>query len=138
MRAYKSRYARTRGLDSEVIAAAREEYRKIQKRTPRRHAYIKSKYFNKKKVFVGIFWEHLKQKSGVEQTKRLKYYRCAIDLIRNSTNDPETIVDSTNNKESLYRFYGQSQDGTIFCVQIKQQKRSGRKDFMSVFQVRKK
>ncbi len=34
---------------------------------------------------------------------------------------------------SLHRFYGQTKSGELFCVQIKQDKRTGRKDFMSVF-----
>lgn len=33
----------------------------------------------------------------------------------------------------MHRFYGITKDGHEFCVQIKQNKRTGRKDFISVF-----
>ena len=33
----------------------------------------------------------------------------------------------------LHRFYGVTKDGVYFCVQVKEDKRTGRKDFMSVF-----
>ena len=33
----------------------------------------------------------------------------------------------------LYRFYGVTKDGNYFCVQVKEDKRTKRKDFMSVF-----
>jgi len=32
-----------------------------------------------------------------------------------------------------HRFYGAMKGGIYFCVQVKEDKRTGRKDFMSVF-----
>jgi hypothetical protein len=61
------------------MAAARREYHLVQKRTPRRVPYIRSKYFKKDKVFLNTFWDHLKQKHPSEQAKRLKFYLAALD-----------------------------------------------------------
>jgi hypothetical protein len=65
--------------------------------------------------------------------KRLKLYSAAIDLMRNSRCEPETIFSEDNLSILLHRFYGITKDGTEYCVQVKQNKRSGRKDFMLVF-----
>lgn len=34
----------------------------------------------------------------------------------------------------LHRFYGVTKDGVYFCVQVKEDKRTSRKDLMSVFE----
>lgn len=78
------------------------------------------------------------QKHRKSRTKRLKFYQAAIDLLRNSTENPDTIFDSNNKEILLHRFYGKTADGYEFCVQIKEDKRSGRKDFMSVFDKKSK
>lgn len=112
---------------------ARYEYRKIQKRTHRRQAYVRSRYFRKDKVFINQFWEHLKQKRLGDQVRRAKLFICAVDLIRHSTYGPDTIYKYEDMDIALHRFYGQTKDGFRFCVQIRESKRTGRKDFMSVF-----
>ena len=116
----------------EVVKAARKEFNTIRKIT-KRQPYVRSKYFRGDKIFVTIFWDHIMQKSLKERTKRLKYYNAAIDLLRNSTMDPDTVVESAIKDVVLYRFYGVAKSGEEFCVQVKQEVRSGRKDFMSVF-----
>ena len=73
------------------------------------------------------------QKDRKVRTKRLKLYLTAVDLLRNTRHEPETIFDKSNLSILLHRFYGITKDGVEFCVQVKQDKRSGRKDFMSVF-----
>jgi len=115
----------------EVVAIARKEFDRISKVTPRRHAYVRSTYFNKDKVFISpLFWNHLMQEHRKSRTKRLKFYKAAIDLLRKSRCTPHTII---KNGDYLHRFYGQTKDGVEYCVQVKQDKRSGRLDFMSVF-----
>ena len=74
------------------------------------------------------------QKNLKERTKRAKLYLAAIDLLRNSRNEPETIFKRSDLSTLMHRFYGVTKDGVEFCVQVKQDKRSGRKDFMSVFE----
>lgn len=138
MKVYQSKLSEYPGSSlDEVMKLARREYHSIQKKTPRRVPYVRSKYFVKNKIFINTFWEHLNQKSPKERVLRLKLYRCAIDLIRNSVFTPETIYTHTNMDIALHRLYGKTANGSYFCVQIKDSKRTGRKDFMSVFPISK-
>jgi hypothetical protein len=133
MKVYKSRYGLLPGSKyEEVVHSARREFIVIRKLT-KRQPYVKSKYFKTSKIFVTIFWDHLDQKHRNERTKRLKFYKAAIDLLRNTTNTPEVIPRRTDPNILLYRFYGVTKEGVHFCVQIKEDMTSGRKDFMSVF-----
>jgi hypothetical protein len=69
--------------------------------------------------------------------KTVEVYKAALDLLRNSTSYPDSSIESTQQDVFLHRFYGATIDGEEFCVQVKVDKRSGRKDFMSVFARRK-
>ena len=134
MSIYTSRYPRSKLTShSQLLREARKQYHIIQKRTPRRQPYVRSKYFTKDKIFINEFWEHLKQKHPGDQVRRLQLYECAIDLIRNNTASPETIFSNNNKEIALHRFTGVTHDGVLFCVQIKEVKRTNRKDFMSCF-----
>jgi hypothetical protein len=93
---------------------------------------VRSKYFNGNKIFLDTFWEHLSQKHPVQQIRRLRFYKCAIDLLKNSLVEP-TIIYGYEKDHLLYRFNGRTKSGEGFYVQVKQNKRTGRKDFMSVF-----
>ncbi len=119
---------------NEVVARARKEFNTIRQRT-KRQPYVRSKYFKNDKIFMTVFWDHLMQKHPKTRRKRLKFYSAAVDLLRNSTNEPEGIIDKGN---VLFRFYGVTKDGKSFCVQVKHDKRTNRKDFMSVFDRRPK
>jgi len=121
----------------EALSMARKYYSVIKRRNKRRQPYIRSAYFYKHKVFVGVFWDHLSQKNSAEQTRRLSLYACALEVIRNSRHDPDAVIESTGKDVILYRFYGRSREGLYFCVQIKHNRRTGRKDFMSVFPINK-
>lgn len=116
----------------EVVGVARKEYKKIVSLT-KRQPYVRSTYFNKDKVFIALFWEHLAQKHRKDRCRRLKLYNAAIDLLRNSHCEPDTIFKKDDLSTLLHRFYGVTKDGIAFCVQVRQNKRTGRKDFMSVF-----
>lgn len=119
---------------SEVVAHARKEFNAIR-RLSKRQPYVKSKYFKGDKIFMTVFWDHIMQKHPKERTRRLKFYKAAVDLLRNTTCSPEATFESTTNQDViLFRFYGRTKDGSDFCVQVKHDLRSGRKDFMSVFQ----
>lgn len=104
----------------------------IKKRTKRK-PYIRSVYFKKQKIFFDYFWTHLNQKSPKERAKRLKYFECAIDLIKNSRNQPHIEVNRNKPNEILYRFGGLTKEKELFYVQIKENKRSKRKYLMSCF-----
>lgn len=137
-RVYTSKYSLLPGSAyDEVISRAHREHNFIKRRT-KRQPYVKSKYFSGDKVFLNIFWNHLVQKRRGEQTVRAKLYLCAIDLLRNTTFDPESIFGYDRPNEILHRFKGRSREGQLFVVQVRQNKKTGRKDFMSVFPTRTK
>lgn len=124
---------RTATSHKEVYSSARNEYHRIERRNSRRMPYVRSAYFKKEKVFINIFWEHVKQKNYGEQAERLKYYNPAIDLIVNAGQRDLVASHQIEVNVLLYRFEGKTQDGYIYFVQLKQNLRTGRKDFMSVF-----
>lgn len=131
---YKSKYRQIAGTDySEVTKNARKEYSKVQKLT-KRQPYVRSQYFTKDKVFINIFWNHLAQKRKGEQIVRAKLLLAAFDLLRNTTFEPESMFERG---VALHRFYGETADGVKFAVQVKHDLRTGRKDFMSTFPIKR-
>lgn len=133
MKEFKSKDSLLPGTSyDEVLVVARKEYKKIEALT-KRQPYVRSTYFKKDKIFMSLFWTHIMQKDRKVRFKRLKLYKAAIDLLRNSYCEPETIFQKNDMSVLLHRFYGVTKEGVSFCVQVKQDKRSGRKDFMSVF-----
>jgi len=117
---------------AEVRQQALIVFNQIKKRTKRK-PYIRSAYFNKQKIFFDFFWPHLLQKSLKERTKRLKYFACGIDLIINSRQKPLTQANRNKENEILHRFIGATKNKELFYVQIKENKRSKSKYFMSCF-----
>lgn len=118
---------------SEVKKKAYRIFNLIKSKT-KRIPYLRSRYFRKEKVFLNLFWQHLFDKfSDKDKIRRLKYYDCAIDLIRNSTIDPETKENVDNRSELLHRFTGTTGDREKFYFQVKEDKRSKRKDLISIF-----
>jgi len=116
----------------DVIKKARMIYHTIEKQS-KRNAYIKSAYFCKEKVFLDLFWTHLNQKPQRERRWRLKFLPCAYELIRNSRNSPASKQNPNIKSETLHRFGGVTGSGELFYVQIKENKKTKRRDFMSVF-----
>ena len=133
MNVYTSKYARLPGSSyDEVLKRARAEYHVVAQ-SSKRQPYVRSKYFNSSKIFLDVFWTHLMQKHPKERRKRLKFYKAALDLLRHSQIAPDTIFRTDDLNIMLHRFYGVTKDGVYFCVQVKEDKRTSRKDFMSVF-----
>ena len=120
----------------EVVRHVRRSHNTIAKMT-KRQAYVRSSYFRNsgrgEKIFIDLYWEDLAKKNRKIKVERLKLYDAAIDLLRNSRFDSESIFSHANHSLILHRFYGVTRDGIGFCVQVKQDKRSGRLDFMSAF-----
>lgn len=116
----------------EISKAAELIFKRIKSRT-KRTPYIRSKYFRSEKIFLSIFWHHLHQKHEKDRVRRLQFYACAIDLLKNSTLDPETRENFKQKNELLHRFLGQTKSRENFVVQIKENKRTKRKDFISIF-----
>ena len=107
-------------------------FNQIKKKT-KRQAYIRSAYFQKDKIFFNYFWDHLFQKPHKDRVRRLQYFEAAIELIIKSHNAPEIESRDTNKRQIYYRFAGFTQNKELFCVQIKEDKRTGNKFFMSCF-----
>ena len=136
MQIFQSRHNRLNDkVYRDLEREARSIHNEIVKRT-KRNPYVRSKYFQNSKVFIGLFWNHLNQKNQNDRRRRLVYYRSAIDLLRNSTYPPETRLNPNGKHEIVYRFAGKTADGFLFMVQVKRNERSDSKYFMSVFPYR--
>lgn len=133
MKVYKTKVAKLSGTSyKEVNKKAQEIYKEIKKKTKRR-PYVRSEYFNKEKIFIDLFWQHLWQKNIYDKLRRLKYFPCAIELIQKTRFDPELRKDPENRKVLLYRFAGSTKDNEPFFVQIKEDLKTKKKCFISVF-----
>jgi len=134
MQVYKTKIKRLTGSNvHEVRKVAFSIYEKIRKRTKRR-PYIRSAYFNKEKIFISIFWEHLFTKENWrDRVRRLKFFPAAIDLIQNTHFEPTSKENPNRAGEMLHRFAGMTKDDNLFYVQIKEDKRKGQKWLLSIF-----
>jgi len=133
MEVFQSKVLKLPGTDyKEVYGKARLIFLQIKKKSKRK-PYVRSAYFKKEKVFLDYYWEHLHSKNERDRWRRLKYYSCALDLIKNSKMEPFTTQHPNRRKESLHRFFGRTQLGEEFVVQISQNKNSNKKYFLSVF-----
>jgi hypothetical protein len=117
----------------EILPLAREVYRGIAKKT-KRTPYVRSAYFDGEKIFLNVFWAHMNQKNRRDRARRLKFYECAIELIKNSRIKPEIKKKVGDGENSYYRFIGEASDGGVFYVQVKQDKKGG-KHLMSIVAV---
>lgn len=134
MKIYKTKVQRLTGdRYSEVHKKAFHIYAKFKKHTKRR-TYVRSAYFSKQKVFLGLFWHHLEDKfSFKEKIRRLQYFPCALDLIAHSRFAPESKQNVDKKSEILHRFIGETAKGEMFFVQIKENKNNDQKFLISVF-----
>ena len=138
MRIYQTKTDPIAGTNyAEVYKKAFYLYKEIKKKTKRR-PYIRSKYFKKDKIFLQLFWNHLHEKlNHRDKTRRIKYFLCAIDLIKNSNFDPESKENIDRRSEIFHRFSGKTKAGDLFFVQIKEEKRFGEKWLISTFPISK-
>lgn len=133
-KAYKTKSKKLTGSNyGEVHRKAFSIYTQIVKRSKRR-TYIRSAYFKKDKIFLGLFWHHLGDKfNHQEKVRRVKFYACALELIRNSKLDPESKQNVDKKSEILHRFTGITSEKEIFFVQIKENKTNNQKYLISIF-----
>lgn len=117
----------------EVRKAALSVFGEIKRRTKRK-PYVRSAYFHRQKIFFDYFWDHLWRTGGYkERTKRLKYFEAAIEVLRHSRNEPISKENPNKTSEILHRFAGLTKDKELFYVQVKEDKPTGKKYFMSCF-----
>jgi hypothetical protein len=134
---YKTKATKISGANYiDIERKVRREYNTIARRTKRR-PYVRSAYFRKDKVFLNLFWTHLNQKYCSERKRRLKYFSCGIELLRHSTLSPTTRENPNGKDELVHRFYGLTSDKTIYCVQVKENRKTGAKFLMSIFSLDK-
>ena len=133
MRIYQSKCGKLSGTNfSEVARDARAVLRKLTTKT-RRRPHVRSAYFKKSKIFIGPFFAHTHEKSWQDAVRRMKLFPCAIDLVKNSRYEPLSKQDPNNPHIMLHRFGGATRQKELFYVQIKEDKRTGNKYFMSCF-----
>lgn len=134
MKSYQTKVKKFTGSGfRETHKKALNLYCQIKNKTKRR-PYIRSTYFKKDKIFLGLFWQHLFDKPNWrDRTRQLKYFPCAIELIRHSRFEPESKENPNRRSEILHRFGGITKENDMFFVQIKEDKRTGQKFLISVF-----
>lgn len=115
-----------------IIPQARAMFRTLQKQTKRR-PYVRSTYFSKDKVFFDFFWQHMEQKLPSDRARRLKYFPCALELMRKARNDPVTYIDPTQPNGILHRFLGKTSDGRLFWVLVREDRRTDKKQLLTIF-----
>lgn len=130
---YQSKVGRLPGTNyREVFKNAQIVFKSIKRKTKRK-PYVRSAYFVKQKVFFDYFWIHLFEKQIPDRFRRLKYLEAGIELIQKSKNHPNSMQNTSKNSEILHRFTGITKNKEIFYVQIKENKRKGSKQLMSIF-----
>lgn len=137
MPAYKTKAKPFTGTNyKEISKKAFGLFRQIKKKSKRR-PYIRSAYFNKEKIFLGLFWSHLYQKNYWDQARRMRFFECGLELILKSRFEPISKENPNKNDEILHRFSGITPSNEIFFVQIKEMKKNGQKWLISIFPVEK-
>ena len=133
MKTYKTKSIILAGTSyKEISKKAFGLYNGIRRKTKRR-PYIRSAYFKKDKIFLDYFWQHLWGKNWRDRVRRLKYYPCALDLIKNSRGDPTSKQNPNNSAEILHRFAGITRTKELFFIQIKEDKKTDQKSLISIF-----
>lgn len=134
MQIYHTKIAKLKGTDYHEVCRRAHNYYSELNRGNRRKPYARSTYFNKDKIFLELFWHHLfEKKNRGDRIRRLKFLPCAIELIKKSHINPTSKENVDKPKEILHRFEGMSLEKDLFFVQIKEEKKSGKKWLMSVF-----
>ena len=107
-------------------------YKKITAKTKRR-PYVRAAYFDKQKIFLGLFWQHLHGKNLHDKARRIAYFPCAIELIQKTRYKPTSKENPNRKSEIVHRFAGSTPENEIFFVQIKEDRHTNQKWFISVF-----
>ncbi|MDR2672188.1 MAG: hypothetical protein LBC35_02620 [Coriobacteriales bacterium] len=133
MEFFKSRHTNLSGSNDRELYHKARAIQQAMTAGSRRRPYVRSKFFNRQKVFLDIFWTHLFAKNPGERRRRIALFACVVDLVQNTTYQPEIYV---RGNERFYRFFGVSKNGVRFAVQIKQDRKKALY-LLSVFQCKK-
>ncbi len=138
MKTYKTKTKRIPGTSYKEIRKGAFKIHQEIKRKSKRKPYTRSVYFKKDKIFLDLFWTHIFEKKNYwDQMRRMKFFACGIELIKKSNFEPTSKENPNKSSEILHRFAGTSADNELFFVQIKEDKRTGRKYLISIFPVEK-
>jgi hypothetical protein len=97
------------------------------------HTYVQL-IFNKEKIFLPLFWQHIWDKQKwQDRMRRLKYFKAALELIRFTRFDPISKQNPNHPEEILHRFAGATLKKGLFYVQIKENKKTKQKYLISIF-----
>jgi len=133
MQYYKTHAGKLVGTHWErLMKKAFGQYKEIARKSKRR-PYIRSAYYDKEKIFLSIFWQHLHEKNLRDKARRLSLFPCAIELMEKTRYSPTTKDNPNKKGEILHRFAGSTPDNEIFFVQIKEDVKTKQKYFISVF-----
>ena len=133
MQYYKTRTKKLSGTHHErLMKKAFGQYKEIARKSKRR-PYLRSAYFDKQKIFLGLFWQHLHEKNLRDKARRLALFPCAIELIQKTKYEPSSKDNPNRKSEIFHRFAGSTPDNEIFFVQIKEDKNTKEKYFISAF-----
>lgn len=108
------------------------QYKEIRRKSKRR-PYVRSAYFGKQKIFLGIFWQHLEGKNLRDKARRIAYFPCAMELIQKTRCEPVSKENPNRREEIVHRFAGSTPDNEIFFVQIKEDRHNDQKWLISIF-----
>ncbi|MFA7278279.1 MAG: hypothetical protein WC101_04845 [Candidatus Gracilibacteria bacterium] len=134
MQYYQTRAEKITGSNFNEMRKKAEKLFDAIKKKSKRKPYIRSAYFKKDKIFLDYFWGHLYAKQNRrDRIRRIQFYEAAIELLKNTRLQPVSVDNPNNKNETLYRFYGKTNEGCAFIVQIKEHKKSGQKYFISIF-----
>lgn len=138
MKIFQTKTRKLSGTEfKEVHKKAFDIYKEIKRKSKRR-PYVRSAYFKKDKIFIGLFWQHLfEKKHYMDQVRRMRLFPCGVELIRLSHFAPESKENPNKKSEILHRFAGLTSEHELFVVQIKEDKSTGEKFLISVFPFRK-
>ena len=136
MEFYKTKFSKLSGTSYEEVYKHAREVMDVIKHRTKRKPYVRSAYFNKQKIFFDNFWVHMSQKLRPERFRRLKFFVAAIELVQSSRLPAEVMPNPSKQTELLYRMGGETKDGFQFCVQIKENIKTGKRQLMSIFPVR--
>ena len=125
MNVYHSKYNKLAGTSYREIEGKARLIYKSEVAKSKRNPYVRSAFFKKEKVFLALFWSHLNQKTRRCRKQRLKYFECALDLLKNTTCAPITKPNPNGRNELVHRFGGITKDSELFYVQVKEDLKSG-------------
>ena len=134
MQYYQTKAEKITGSNFNEMRKKAEKLFDAIKKKSKRKPYVRSAYFDKSKIFLDYFWEHLYAKKNLrDKQRRLQYYAAALELMQKSRIRPDSVENPNIKREILHRFRGITKEHEAFIVQIKEDRKTGKRYFISIF-----